>query len=59
MSLGLLWGSDAMRRMGALVRAMWTRAVGDSATFARMRRGQEIVDKKGQVKRLAHNRYEV
>ena len=54
-----LRGSDAIRRMGALVRAMWTRAVGDSATLARLGRGQHMADRKGQVKRLAHNRYEV
>ena len=45
--------------MGALVRAMWTRAVGDAATLARLRRGQEIAGRRGQVKRRAHNRYEV
>lgn len=59
MSAGRPWGGDAIRRMGALVRAMWTRAVGDAATLARLRRGQEIADRRGRVKRLAHNRYEV
>ena len=59
MSASLLWGSDAIRRMGALVRAMWTRAAGDAATLARLRRGQEMAARRGQVKRLAHNRYEV
>ena len=59
MSAGRLRGSDAIRRMGALVRAMWARAVGDAATLARLRRGQEIANGRGQVKRRAHNRYEV
>ncbi len=59
MRAGRLWESGAIRRVGALVRAMWTRAVGNSATLARLRRGQHIADRKGQSKRIAHNRYEV
>ena len=57
--MSLEWQSGAICRMGSLVRAMWTRAVKDTPVLARLRRGQEIVRKKNQVKRLAYNRYQV
>ena len=58
-SLAVLQQSDAALEVGSLIRAMWTRAAGDEAVLARLRRGQEMARIHGQVKRLAYNRYRV
>ena len=57
MGADMLGGAAA--RPTALVRALWGRAVRDDSVSARIRRGQEIAGRGGQIKAEAPNRYAV
>ena len=59
MSVSLLWDSSEIQKSAALTRAMWSRVAEDAAMLERMSKGQKIAARKGQVRGLAHNRYEV